>query len=119
MKVLAAADVHGIRPVYDWLLAAAQGHDVEAIVLAGDLLGCLDGFETPEAAQQYESAFLVDLLDTGLGLAHADQAKSRPVHSDADVQRVAERQGGAGGRGNLCEARTSRASSRRPTRRCT
>jgi Icc-related predicted phosphoesterase len=64
MKILAAADVHGIRPVYDWLLAAAREYRVDAIVLAGDLLGCVDGFDTPEAAQQHESAILASLLDT-------------------------------------------------------
>jgi Icc-related predicted phosphoesterase len=64
MRVLASADVHGKRPVYDWLLTVAQEHHVEAIVLAGDLLGCLDGFETPEQAQRHEAAMLIELLET-------------------------------------------------------
>ena len=64
MKILAAADVHGIQPVYDWLLAAAREHRVEAIVLAGDLLGCLDGFDKPEAAQEHEAEILASVLDT-------------------------------------------------------
>ncbi len=52
-----------MRPVYDWLLGAAREHRVEAIVLAGDLLGCLEGFATPEAAQEHESETLASLLD--------------------------------------------------------
>jgi Icc-related predicted phosphoesterase len=40
---------------------------VEAVVLAGDLFGCLDGFATPEAAQQYEAQLVAEFLDrTGL-----------------------------------------------------
>jgi Icc-related predicted phosphoesterase len=62
LRILASADVHGRRPVYDWLLRAAREHEVEAIVLAGDLLGCLDGFNTPEDAQRHEAALLTDLL---------------------------------------------------------
>lgn len=63
MRILASADVHGSRPVYDWLLTVAREHDVEAIVLAGDLLGCLDGFDTPEDAQRHEASVLTALLD--------------------------------------------------------
>jgi Icc-related predicted phosphoesterase len=64
MKVLASADVHGVRPVYDWLLNIAAERQVDAIILAGDLLGCLDGFDTPEDAQTREAALLVNLLDS-------------------------------------------------------
>jgi len=67
MWVLASADVHGSRPVYDWLITVAREHHVEAIVLAGDLLGCLDGFDTPEDAQRHEAAMLVELL-AGAGM---------------------------------------------------
>ena len=62
MRVLAAADLHGKRPIYDWLIATARERHVGAIVLAGDLLGCLDGFDTPEHAQQHEAGLLVELL---------------------------------------------------------
>jgi Icc-related predicted phosphoesterase len=62
MRVLASADVHGRRPVYDRLIGVAREHHVEAIVLAGDLLGCLDGFDTPEDAQRHEAGVLVELL---------------------------------------------------------
>jgi len=62
MKILASADVHGNWPIYDWLLAVAQKQGVHAIVLAGDLLGCPDGFDTPEEAQQHESQVLTEFL---------------------------------------------------------
>jgi Icc-related predicted phosphoesterase len=62
MKILASADIHGQWAVYDWLLKVARDNKVEAIVLAGDLLGCPDGFDTPEAAQRYESGALTELL---------------------------------------------------------
>jgi Icc-related predicted phosphoesterase len=67
MRILASADVHGCRPVYDWLLRVARDHEVAAIVLAGDLFGCLDGFDTPEDAQRHEASLLTDLL-VGAGL---------------------------------------------------
>jgi Icc-related predicted phosphoesterase len=67
MRILASADVHGSRPVYDWLLNVAREQEVDAIVLAGDLFGCLDGFDTPEDAQRHEASLLTDLLQ-GAGL---------------------------------------------------
>jgi Icc-related predicted phosphoesterase len=63
MRILASADVHGSRPVYDWLLTVAREHEVGAIVLAGDLLGYLDGFETPEDAHRHEAELLTQWLD--------------------------------------------------------
>lgn len=63
MKVLASADVHGRLAVYEWLLTTARDHDVEAILLAGDLLGCPDGFDTPEDAQRHDAQTLTDLLE--------------------------------------------------------
>ncbi len=62
MRILAAADIHGFWPVYDWLLATARHHSVDALVLAGDLLGNPDGFDTPEAAQRHEAGLLIELL---------------------------------------------------------
>jgi Icc-related predicted phosphoesterase len=64
MRVLASADVHGRLAVYEWLLTVARQHNVEAIVLAGDLLGCPDGFETPEDAQRYDARTVANLLET-------------------------------------------------------
>ncbi len=67
MRVLASADLHGRRPIYEWLARTAYEHDVDAVVLAGDLFGCLDGFATPEAAQEHE-ARLVSAFLTSLGM---------------------------------------------------
>jgi len=64
MKILASADVHGKRPIYDWLLTAVREQHVQALVLAGDLLGCPDGFATPEEAQRDEAGLLTGLLAT-------------------------------------------------------
>jgi len=63
MRVLASADVHGRWSVYLWLMTIAREQHVEAIVLAGDLLGGLDGFDTPEQAQRHEAGMLIELLE--------------------------------------------------------
>ena len=62
MRVLASADLHGFHPVYDWLLDTASAHHVDAIVLAGDLLGFPDGFDTVEAAQEYDALVTTAML---------------------------------------------------------
>jgi Icc-related predicted phosphoesterase len=67
MRILASADVYGSQPVYAWLLNVAREQEVDAIVLAGDLFGCLDGFDTPEDAQRHEASLLTDVLE-GTGL---------------------------------------------------
>jgi Icc-related predicted phosphoesterase len=67
MRVLASADVHGRREVFDWLIRTAFESHVDAVVLGGDLLGCPDGFATPEDAQQHEARLLSEFLaDAGL-----------------------------------------------------
>ena len=88
MRILASADVHGSRPVYDWLLRVARDHDVEAIVLAGDLFGCLDGFDTPEDAQRHEASLLTDVLvSTGLRVLYI-MGNDDLVELNADSDRV-------------------------------
>jgi Icc-related predicted phosphoesterase len=62
MRILASADVHGSQSVYEWLVNIARKEKVDAIVLAGDLFGCLDGFDTAEDAQRYEARVLTDVL---------------------------------------------------------
>ncbi len=62
MRVLASADLHGQQSVYEWLLRTAPEHRVDVVVLAGDLFGCLDGFDTPEAAQHHEAQLLSERL---------------------------------------------------------
>ena len=37
MRILAAADIHGIRRVYDWLIRTAQERSADLLILAGDL----------------------------------------------------------------------------------
>jgi len=63
MRILAAADIHGQWPVYDWLLTVARNERVEAIVLAGDLLSGAEGFDSVEKSQLHEARMLTDLLD--------------------------------------------------------
>ena len=62
MRILASADLHGKQEVNAWLVRAASDHGVEALILAGDLLGCLEGFDTPEAAQEHEAHVLSEVL---------------------------------------------------------
>lgn len=64
MKVLAAADIHGIAEVWDWLMVQAREHRVDAVILAGDLLGGPDGPESPEASQRHDAHALVRRLST-------------------------------------------------------
>jgi len=52
MRILAAADLHGDHTVYDWLVSTAAAQRPDAVVLAGDLLGVPDGFDTVEIAQR-------------------------------------------------------------------
>jgi len=51
MRIIAAADIHGIREVYDWLVERARIHSPDAIVLAGDLFGWGDAGSTVEDGQ--------------------------------------------------------------------
>ena len=52
MQILAAADLHGSHDVYEWLVATAAVRRPDVVVLAGDLLGVPDGYETVAAAQR-------------------------------------------------------------------
>ncbi len=49
MRILAAADIHSVLPVYEWLVSLSDG-SANALVLAGDL------FEGDFAAGQREQA---------------------------------------------------------------
>lgn len=51
MRIIALADVHGHHEVYDWLIDLAVAEHPDAVVLAGDLLGCPDDCDTVEEAQ--------------------------------------------------------------------
>jgi len=37
MRILAAADIHGVLPVYDWLMEQARRRRADLVLLAGDL----------------------------------------------------------------------------------
>jgi Icc-related predicted phosphoesterase len=50
MRLLAAADIHGFENVLQWIVGQARSFQVDALVLAGDLLGVPHGFETVEQA---------------------------------------------------------------------
>ena len=50
MRLLAAADIHGFENVLQWIVGQARSFQVDALVLAGDLLGVPDGFESVEQA---------------------------------------------------------------------
>ena len=62
MRILAASDIHGRHDVYNWLASLANAMPVEALLLAGDLLGIPDGFETVEAAQQSDADSIARIL---------------------------------------------------------
>jgi Icc-related predicted phosphoesterase len=62
MKIIAGADFHGDKTVRDWFVEAAGSASVDAVVLAGDLLGHPEGFATDEDAQRADGLALVDAL---------------------------------------------------------
>ena len=67
MRVLASADLHGKHSVYEWLVRTTAEHRVDAVILGGDLLGCPEGFSTPEQAQRHEARLVSECLE-GAGL---------------------------------------------------
>jgi len=63
MLLLALADLHGNHGLYEWLVGVTARVAPEAIVLAGDLLGYQEGFDTIEDGQRADAAQIVDILD--------------------------------------------------------
>jgi Icc-related predicted phosphoesterase len=63
MKILAASDLHGNDLAYKWLTQMAQARRVKLVILAGDLLGCPDGYETVEAAQRQDAQTVIRILE--------------------------------------------------------
>ena len=55
MRVLAVADIHGNHDVYRWLRSLVAPTSAELVVLAGDLLGFYDEFDSIEEAQRAEA----------------------------------------------------------------
>ena len=62
MRVLAASDLHGSHDTYSWLSELVGSHHPDVLVLAGDLLGVPEGFDTIEAAQQSDADSIVAML---------------------------------------------------------
>jgi Icc-related predicted phosphoesterase len=58
MRILAIADIHGATEVYEWIPGAIADYEVDALILAGDIL--LGGWEE-EQCQQAET-FIIPLL---------------------------------------------------------
>ena len=63
MRILAASDLHGNHAAYEWLAQTARKKSVSFIVLAGDLLGCPDGYDTLEAAQKADGVATLRILE--------------------------------------------------------
>jgi len=62
MRILAASDIHGSHVVYEWIVERAAARSVDALVLAGDLLGCPDGYDVVEDAQRQDASAIVKIL---------------------------------------------------------
>ncbi len=68
MKLLLSSDLHGNHDAYRWLSAVAAELRVP-LVLAGDLLGCPDGYDTIQAAQRADAEAILGLLcESGLSV---------------------------------------------------
>src|SRR5512140_2607380 len=66
MRLLAASDLHGNRTMFRALPSIARERGVDAVVLAGDLLGSPKGHTSEEEAQRADAAMIIDAL----GLFH-------------------------------------------------
>jgi len=62
MRVLGMSDLHGYHEVYHAIPDLVRRHAVEAVILAGDLLGEPEGYDTIESAQRADAAVLVEIL---------------------------------------------------------
>jgi Icc-related predicted phosphoesterase len=88
MQILMSADLHGKWPVFDWLLTVAHERGVDAIVLAGDLLGCPDGFDTPEEAQRHDADRVKGLLAAAGIPVFYIMGNDDLIELDADAEQV-------------------------------
>ena len=62
MRILAMSDLHGHHEVYRAIPDLVRRHAVEAVILAGDLLGVPEGYETIEAGQRADAEAIVGIL---------------------------------------------------------
>jgi Icc-related predicted phosphoesterase len=61
--MLASADLHGDHTIYRWLVQVARQLSPDVLVLAGDLLGCPNAYDTVEEAQQADAAEILAILE--------------------------------------------------------
>ncbi len=87
MRIWAIADIHGVLPIYEWLVDSAKQHQADAVVIAGDLFaGDL------EEGQQRQAAEIVPILqrlpmpcyylmgnDDNVSLGYEDE-RIQPLH---------------------------------------
>jgi len=62
MLILAAADLHGNFETYHWLMQVVRDHSPSALVLAGDLLGAPESYETAPSDHQEQASRLLNTL---------------------------------------------------------
>jgi Icc-related predicted phosphoesterase len=62
MRVLASADLHGVLRTYEWLVGTAKALQPDALILAGDLLGAGESYETVTQDQAEEARLLQSVL---------------------------------------------------------
>ena len=62
MRILAMADIHGVHHVYRAIPELAEKHQVEGLVLAGDLLGTPDDLAPIEEAQRRSAREILGIL---------------------------------------------------------
>ena len=63
MRLLAAADIHGVMRVYEWLVEVAAEHQVDLMILAGDLLAA-----DWEDEQRKQAVQIISVLRNGASL---------------------------------------------------
>ncbi len=70
MNILAGADFHGDHEVNERFVGVGASRSIDAVVLAGDLSGCPDGYASIEEAQRADAEFPTKQLDR-LGVPNA------------------------------------------------
>ena len=63
MLILACADLHGDKDIYEWLVGTAIAEEPDLVVLSGDLLGASNASGTIEEAQQINASAILKIID--------------------------------------------------------
>ena len=87
MRLLAIADLHGDHEVCRWFVSRARELEIEALVLAGDILGFPDEADDPEEDQAIDAHRLeADLLAAEIPVLYVmgndDLIEFEPAHED-------------------------------------